>query len=66
MRINKNIEARLRGMMVGTLSYYSTEARCDGENDLADQLYAIAERISTGTETEEDWLEAIDQIDMGD
>ena len=53
-------------MMIGTLSYYSAEARCDGENDLADQLYAIAERISTGTETEEDWLEAISQIDMGD
>lgn len=64
--MSEQVLARMRGMVVGSLRYYAEECRCDGECEQAEMLDEIANRIVDGTATDEDWLEAFDQLDMSD
>ena len=58
--------ARMAGMVVGSLRYYAHEAECDGEIEDYVTLCTIADHIEEGTATEEEWMEAFDQIDVSD
>lgn len=51
-------------MLVGSLRYYADEACQDGDGDKAHDLYVIADRIEGGVATEEEWLEAVEQVDV--
>ena len=62
--VNKTVAERMAGMLIGSLRYYACDD-CDDE-DLREKIGAIADRIEDGTATEEEWLEAISQIDMSD
>ena len=56
--------ARMTGVVVNSLKYYAHEAECDGEIEFYMTLSQIADRIENGTATEEEWMEAFDQIDV--
>jgi hypothetical protein len=66
IEMSEQVLARMRGMVVGSLRYYAEQCECDGECEQAEILVGIADRISNGTATDEDWLEALDQLDVSD
>lgn len=64
--MSEQVLARMRGMVVGSLRYYAEQCECDGECEQAEILVGIADRIADGTATDEDWYEALDQIDVSE
>lgn len=64
--MTKQIEVALARMLVGSLRYYAHEAWCGNEKEVHGTLTALADSIENGTATEEEWLEAISQVDMSD
>ena len=66
VQITDKALARMAGMVVGSLRYYAHEAECDGEIEDYVTLSTIADHIEEGIATEEEWMEAFDQIDVSD
>ena len=64
--ITDRVERAIASMLAGSLRYYADEACQDGDEDEAYDLCIIADRIENGTATEEEWLEAIEQVDVSD
>lgn len=64
--ITDRVERAIASMLAGSLRYYADEACQDGDGDEAHDLYVIADHIEDGTATEEEWLEAIEQVDVSD
>lgn len=62
--MTEQIQKRLTYMVSGTLSYYASERICEGNRKEADELLLLAERIRTENATEEEWLKAIEEIDL--
>ena len=62
--ITDRVERAIASMLAGSLRYYADEEYQDG--DEAHNLYVIADHIEDGTATEEEWLEAIEQVDVSD
>lgn len=60
------VQRRMGAMLVGSLRYYANEASCEEEEESAERLRAIADRIEQGNATEQDWLDAIDETDMSE
>ena len=56
--------ARMTGVVVNSLRYYAYEAECGGETEFYMTLSQIADHIENGIATEEEWMEAFDQIDV--
>lgn len=57
---------RIRGMMVGSLRYYAHEHECNKENEEAELLENLADKIENDSATTEEWIEAIERIDVSD
>ena len=64
--ITDRVERAIASMLAGSLRYYADEACQDGDGDEAHSLYIIADHIEDGTATEDEWLEAIEQVDVSD
>lgn len=64
--MDRQVLARIRSMVAGSLRYYASESTCEEEEAQAEMLELLAERIENGTATTEEWLEAIDQVDVSD
>lgn len=65
--MNERIMARMVNMIVGSLQYYASESKCDEDGqETADVLESLAVKILDDSATEEEWMEAIDQVDISD
>ena len=68
MRIYKSdkVENAIVNMIIGSLREYADDRDWDDDEDevSTDMLYTLADRIEDGTATEEEWLEAIAQVDV--
>ena len=63
-QITDKVLAKMAGVVVDSLRYYAYEAECGGEIEFYMALSQIADHIENGTATEEEWMEAFDQIDV--
>ena len=64
MKMTDKALARMADMVVNSLRYYAYVAECDEESQDYVTLSQIADHIENGTATEEEWMEAFDQIDV--
>ena len=61
------VKNAIANMLIGSLRYYASECMCcEDEVEEGVMMNAIADHIEDGTATEEEWLEAIAQMDMSD
>ena len=65
-KLSEKVVKRLEVVVVGSLRYCSDELREDGDIALADELDVIADHIIDGIATDEEWFEALDQLNMAD
>lgn len=64
--MTKQVEVVLKRMMVGSLRYYAHEAECDNEKEDSVILNTLADHIEDSTATDDEWIEAILQVDVSD
>lgn len=63
--MTKKVEDTIRKVLIRNLRAFANDADEYGmDADEQSTLYAIADRLETGTEDEADWMEAIAQIDI--
>lgn len=65
--MSEQVLAKLVDVVAGSLQCLANESRCDEDGqDTATMLEELAYKIVSGTATDEEWLEALDQIDVSD
>lgn len=63
--MTKKVEDTIRRVLIRNLRAFADDADEYGmDADERGMLYAIADRLETGTADEADWMEAIAQIDI--
>lgn len=62
--MTKAIEERLTEMFARNLRAFADDDLMDVDIEFANELKAIADRLESGTATEADWIEAIEQMDI--
>lgn len=64
--ITDKVEEMLAVMMIGNLMEYADIEDESGDTESANNLRNIANQIQNGTATEDEWIEAIEQMSCTD